>query len=117
MPERRTSPRVQAYRPVRVHKTTAPRVIESLTKDLSAGGVRCLSPTMIPVSTPVTVDIVLSNSHDTFTVTGKAMWFRMIPHSEQFDLGIAFSDLSPQNKRRLSVYLADLASKSPLVPA
>jgi len=116
-PERRSAPRIQTYNPVRLRKSGAPKVVETLTKNVSLGGLRCLSQTVFPVSTDVTVDLVLSQGEAPCTVTGRAVWLRIVPHSDQFDVGIAFTSISPETKRRLSAYLAILAEKTSEVPA
>ena len=60
VPERRSSPRVPTYQPIRLQKSGAPSVVETLTKDLSAGGVRCLSIPLFPVSSDLNVELVLT---------------------------------------------------------
>ena len=112
--DRRIGPRVRAYRPVQLFKPGSFPLVESLTKDLSVGGLRCLSPILIPVSTELRVELVLSTGDEPIEVRGKAAWLQEIPQSEQFDIGIAFLDLSPQTKRRLSVYLDRLSANTTL---
>ena len=112
MEERRASPRIRVYHPVRLHRPSTPQAVETLTKDLSVGGLRCISPELFPVSSELSIELVLSNGEEPFTVRGQTRWFRMIPNSDQFYVGISFLELSPQNKRRLSVYLERLAGKS-----
>lgn len=111
MEERRITPRVRAYRPVRLQKPGSPQVVETLSKDLALGGLRCLSPALFPVSTEVTVELVLSSGDEPLSARGKTVWFQTIPQSEQFDLGIAFTDLQPRTKRRLSAYLERLSNQ------
>ena len=110
--ERRATPRVRAYRPVRLQQTGIPRVVETLTKDLGMGGMRCVSPVLLPVSAEVSVELMLSTGAEPLTTRGRAVWFHTIPQSEQFDLGISFFDLPPTDKRRLSAYLERLSSIS-----
>ena len=110
--ERRKAPRYRTYHPVRIVKSREPHVVETLTKDVSRGGVRCLTPQLFPVSADLGVEMVLFRGEESFNVKGKAIWFRIIPHSDQFDLGISFLDMPPQDKRRLSVYLERLAERS-----
>ncbi len=113
--ERRRSPRVRAYRPVRLLHSHTPQVVETLTKDLAVGGLRCVSPTVFPVSTELTVELALSTRDEPLTVRGQLVWFRTIPYSEQFDLGIAFRDLPQPYIRRLSGYLANISSQTATV--
>ncbi|MBI4597973.1 MAG: PilZ domain-containing protein [Candidatus Omnitrophica bacterium] len=103
--ERRKTERVRTYHPVRIYKQREPKVVETLTKDVSAGGVRCVSPQLFPISSDLGVEMTLFKGEESLSVKGKAVWFRMLPHSDQFDLGISFLELSPQDKRRLSAYL------------
>ena len=115
--ERRSAPRIRAYRPVRLHNPSTPQVIETLTKDLSIGGLRCVSPTLLPVSTELNLELVLSTGDEPLTMRGRMAWFQVLPQSEQFDLGISFLDLAPRTKRRLSAYLERLSSQSVPVSA
>ncbi|MBI3996280.1 MAG: PilZ domain-containing protein [Candidatus Omnitrophica bacterium] len=119
--ERRAASRVQLYLPVRVAKAGYAQPIETLTKDLGIGGLRCLSSTVLPVTTPVDVELVLSGGQDAVTIRGRIAWFRTIPESEQFEVGISFLETSPQIKRRLSMYLDRLthsavSSETPSTP-
>lgn len=115
--ERRTSARVRVYGPVRLHLPRSPRLLETLTKDLSIGGLCCISSTAFPVSTPLNLELMLSDREGPITTRGRAAWFRSIPYSEQFDLGIEFFEIPVIDKRRLSVYLGRLAEKFPLLHA
>ena len=115
--ERRTSPRVRAYLPVRLRTPTALQTVETLTKDLSVGGLRCVSPILCPVSTEVGLELALSSGDEPMAVRGRTAWFRTIPESDQFDFGIVFLELSQQNKGRLSAYIERLSHRSSLIPA
>ena len=109
--ERREHSRIRAYLPVRLHSAVSPHTIETLTKDLGAGGIRFVSPVLCPVSTDVTVELLLS-SQGQFTARGKLSWFHTIPESEQFECGVIFTELSDENKRRLSAFFDHLPQKS-----
>ena len=110
--ERRSAQRYRTYCPVRLHPSSVIPVVETLTKDLSSGGLCCLSSTLFPVSTELQVELVVAVGSEPLSARGRAVWFRTIPQSDQFTLGIAFQDLSPHDKRRLSVYLDRLSSQS-----
>ena len=115
--ERRTSSRVRAYRPVRLHLSRSPRLLETLTKDISIGGVCCISSTAFPISTQFNLELILSTGEGPISARARTAWFRSIPYSEQFDLGVAFLEIPETDKRRLSVYLGRLSEKFPLIPA
>ena len=114
MEERRSVQRVKVYRPIRLQPANAPAVIETLTKDLGIGGVRCLCATPIPVSSEVSVELAFAQGDEPLSVRGRAAWFCTIPQSEQFDLGISFFEMSPRDKRRLSAYIDRLSSQQPI---
>lgn len=109
--ERRAQSRVRAYRPVRIHQPGNSRIIETLAKDLSEGGVCCLSPVALPIASEISIEIILSSGQEPLALHGKTAWFRIIPESEQFDLGITFSEVSPHMLRRLSGYLDHINQK------
>ena len=115
--ERRATSRIRAYRPVRLHLSRSPRVLETLTKDLSVGGVCCITSIPFPVSTKLNLELVLSSGEGPVTARGRAVWFRNIPHSDQFDVGISFSEIPGEDRRRLTAYLTRLSQKYPLIPA
>lgn len=112
--ERRAASRIRAYRPVRLHPTGRTRIIETLTKDLSEGGICCLSPVAIPVDSEINLELVLSTGQAPVSLRARTAWFRMIPHSEQFDLGLIFTEISDTDKRRLSAYLDHILSNPAL---
>lgn len=109
--ERRLAQRIAVYRPLRIHRHAGQRLVETLTKDLSSGGLRCLSPDPIPVASELTIDLVLSDRDEPLRLSARSVWFQNVPNSDQFEIGIAFHDVEPQHKRRLSTYLSHLSSK------
>ena len=115
--ERRKSPRIRAYLPMRLHRPDLHQAVETLTKDLSLDGVRYVSPMLSPVSTELKLELVLSTGREQLETRVKTAWFRTLPESEQFECGVSFVELSDENKRRLSVYLDHLSRLKCLVPA
>lgn len=109
--ERRAKSRIRAYRPVRLVQPGNSRIIETLTKDVSEGGLCCLSPVALPISSDIAVELSLSTGQEPLNIRGKTTWFRTIPESEQFDLGISFAEVSQADQRRLSAYLSHLSKK------
>ena len=117
IPERRAGARIRAYRPVRLRLLRSPRLLETLTKDLSVGGVCCITSTPFPVSTLLNLELILSSGEAPVSARGRAVWFRNIPHSDQFDVGVSFSEIQEDDRQRLSAYLKRLSQKYPLIPA
>lgn len=107
--ERRHHPRIACHLPVKLHWQDGPRAIETLTKDVSLGGVRCLSPLPRPVSAPVSIELTLGTSHEPIVARAAVSWFQSIPASEQFYLGIAFVRIEDHDSQFLSSYLTKIS--------
>jgi hypothetical protein len=103
--ERRSSVRVRAYHPVRLYRGGSPQPLETLTKDLGVGGMRSITLASVPVSTELRVELMLAKGDEPVSAKGKAVWFRTIPSSDQFEVGITFCDILERDKRRLSAYI------------
>jgi len=93
---------------VRLFPQGEAKIVQTLTKDLSAGGLRCLSPVPKAVSTVLTLELDLGQGTEPLNLRANVAWFRQVPESEQFYLGMAFQDLEPRTRERLSRYLAAL---------
>lgn len=111
--ERRRSPRVTCVLPLHISAEGTPKIIETLTKDLSAGGLRCLSPTAKPSTSRVALEITLGKGAQPFSLQARVVWFEAVPNSHQFYLGLAFDHLSEINTRRLSRYIEKLSAPQP----
>ncbi|HBQ38881.1 MAG: hypothetical protein A2Z92_00325 [Omnitrophica WOR_2 bacterium GWA2_63_20] len=103
--ERRRSPRIRCVLPVRLYPQGETKVIQTLTKDVSIGGLKCLSPLSKPVSTPLSVELDLGRDKTVMQVRARTVWFQQVPNGEQFYLGIMFDELSDRNRQLLSRYL------------
>ena len=85
--------------------------MQTLTKDLSSGGLRCVSQIPAPVASEFKIELTLAG-HEPFQAKGRTAWFSILPHSEQFDIGIVFTEVSQENQRRLSTYLDYLSRQA-----
>ena len=103
--ERRRFSRVSCYVPVRLFQDDPRHVLETLTKDLGPGGLRCLSPVFKPVSTPIVLELTLGAGEKPLGLRGQIVWFKIAPKSEQFDLGISFDSVSERDEAFLSSYI------------
>jgi hypothetical protein len=109
--ERRRFHRVPSVLPLRLFIRGGQHPIETLSKNLSLGGIKCLSPASQPVGTPVTIELGLGPSNDCLSLPATVSWFQTIPQSEQFFLGVTFDALSPQVTRLLSTDINHSASR------
>lgn len=111
--ERRRLPRIGCVLPVRLYSSeqpNVPKVIETLTKDLGSGGLRCLSPSEHTVSSPISLEITLGPGEKPLSLRAQIVWVETVPHSQQFYLGLAFHHLSDADTKRLSRYVEKISS-------
>lgn len=110
--ERRHSIRYRAYLPLRVQPSGEAGAVETLTKDLSMDGLRCMSPKPAPVASDTRLELMLATAQEPLALRAVVRWFRSMPYSDQFELGLAFEHVSPQSARRLSTYLGRIGGNS-----
>ncbi len=111
--ERRQQVRFRTYRPVRVRALTSSHFIETLTKNLSMGGLRCVSSQIFPVASELNIELLCFPGEEPLTFRGRTTWFQMLSNSEGIDLGVSFVNTTEFNKRRLSVCLERLFEQPP----
>ena len=115
--ELRRAPRVRCYLPIRLYPQGEHRVIETLSKDLGLGGVSCLSPISLPMSTPLTVEILLGQGEPPIHLQSRVSWFTELSDGEQFQLGLSFDHVNEFEARQLSLCITRFTSHlSPSTP-
>lgn len=100
--ERRKTPRVRCYLPVRLYPQGEQRVIETLSKDLGLDGLSCLSPVHRPVASPLAVEINLGQGQPPLHLRATLSWFTEVANGEQFQLGLNFDPMTEVESRQLS---------------
>lgn len=99
--EKRIHPRKKAYLPVSLYPHAKPLAMDTLTKDISGEGVRCISQTATPNKSTFRIEIHFpSGNQESLTLQGQQKWSRPIPGSEQLEIGIAFMDIPPALQER-----------------
>ena len=110
--DRRERPRASCVLPVRLMPLGERTIIETLTKNVSTGGVKCISSIERPVGTRMSVELDLGDRREPVRARGLVSWFGMVPDSDQFFIGITFTELEPDDRRHLSGYLDKLLHAS-----
>ena len=72
----------------------------SITKDISAGGLGCAVRELIPVGSPIYVEIYVPPLNRTVCAKGQVV--RVAAQRNQFDLGIRFLQIDPKDKQELN---------------
>jgi len=74
------------------------RVLNALTKDISPGGVRVMTNVNLPVGTLLRLEIGLARRRKLIQAVGTVRWARSIYEEELFELGVEFTQISPEDK-------------------
>jgi len=104
--ERREAPRTRVQLPVRIKGTGMIRWAETMMRDLSTMGFRCtMYGAFWPVGTRVSFEMPLFPAADPFTGMAQVIHMGEVPYSDQYYVGLEFSNLSPDALRQLGLYL------------
>lgn len=72
------------------HEANDGKGIKAITRDLSLGGARILSPKSYPVDTVMRIQINLKKSGQVIKLDGIVRWSRISPDEETYELGVEF---------------------------
>lgn len=101
--EKRRSPRVKVYTPLRYQIRGESRPENILTDNLSAHGIAFTSDKFIAPKTVVMLEFnVLSR---TLRPIGKVVWSHTLSHSDRFRSGIEFLEIEPGERNYILDYL------------
>lgn len=76
-------------------------IVNALTKDISPGGVRIMTDVNLPAGTLLKLEIVLSQRRRRLRAAGIVRWARSVYGEDLFEMGIEFSQISPEDKMLL----------------
>ena len=68
----------------------------SLTQDISAGGIRIMTDSPLPVDSNVKFEIALSRTRRLVNGTGKVRWLNSLFEDQVFEAGLEFTELGPE---------------------
>jgi len=108
--ERRKFVRMGSDFPVQLRhiKPNAPmQVHNSLSQDLSEGGIQVSSFYFYPVHSKMMVELFLNTDAASVKTIGKVVWVEQIPYQDVFKVGIEFSGLSAFNQSCLRALISE----------
>ena len=101
--EKRRFPRIQLKIPLRYQIRGGHDFDNSISDDISLGGLRFVNRKFIPPLTDVMLEInVLSRA---LNPIGRVAWSSPLPHSDWYNLGIEFIEMDAGEKNYLSDYI------------
>lgn len=77
----------------------------SLTRDISKGGIGLLVQKFVPKDTNLIMELSLSPKSEPLLAVGKVKWVRKLGYGDRYRLGMQFTDISQSAQNRLSEYL------------
>jgi c-di-GMP-binding flagellar brake protein YcgR len=80
---------------------TEKTLLNALTRDVSPGGTRLVTNTLLPVGTLLKMEIALSRRRRLVRAMGVVRWARSMFEEEWFEIGVEFIQVSPEDKMLL----------------
>jgi len=102
--ERRKFARIKSDFPVQqrlMPQGNSQRIHNSISKDLSEGGIQLSSFYFYPVNTRIMLDVFLACDEEPVHATGKVVWIEQIPYQERYKIGVQFSDVNEDSRQYL----------------
>ena len=101
--EKRRFPRLKLHTPIRFQVRGQPQFENTISSDISLGGLSFSGNSFIPPQTPVMIEVnVLSK---VLRAIGKISWAQPLAHSYRNRMGIEFLEMDRPEKDYLNEYL------------
>ena len=113
--ERRRWTRLRSYLPVRFQDLRTQRFVETLSKDISAGGVQCLSHEFLPASRELLIEVSIFRATPPMKARARVAWIQQVPHADQYCVGLEFLQTPKAFQDELQTYIESAATTSSTV--
>lgn len=101
--EKRKTPRVALRAPICFWAKGTHAFNNTISYDISLGGIGCISDNFIAPQTPVVLEISFFSF--LLKAIGKISWASPLPHSDRYRLGMEFLEFDPKDKNILAEYI------------
>ncbi len=102
--EKRKEERFECFVPVEGKEGTS--FDSTQTIDISKNGIGFISSKSVPLDKKIAVELVLNPPSDPLVVLGQVKWVRQISDSENYRVGMWFSEVLSGSSSRLVKYLS-----------
>lgn len=109
--ERRKYPRIDTHIPVKFRKlsqTAGASGLDSISKDLSEGGIRIRTPEFIAMAMRLILEMRTPVSDEPLKVIFKVAWIRKDETTDEYELGGKFLEMSKDDKKALLDYISGI---------
>ena len=116
--EKRSCPRINARLPLQFKDIQRPIEVYagSLTKDISEGGVRFTSSEFLSIFTRLLLEVSVPSFSRPIKAISKVAWIQKMPRSTQYDVGLQFMDMTEEDKKHLSSFIAKSPAPAIVTP-
>jgi len=77
------------------------QIHNTLSKDISEGGLQLSSFYFYPVNSRILMEVYLSGDSEPVKTVGKVVWVEQLPYQDRYKVGIEFSDLDEEGRGHL----------------
>lgn len=105
--ERRQSERADSRCPLRYQFKGQPNFYDTITRDISEGGLRFITNQFIPAFAELFLEVSLRPSTEPVRAAAKVSWVQKVPHSDQYYVGAHFTELNQEHKKNISERLLE----------
>lgn len=116
--ERRRFPRINARLPLQYKDIQRPIETYSgtLTRDIGEGGIRFIANEFLSIFTRLLVEASIPSFSRPIKAISKVAWIRKIPSGNQYDVGVQFMDMTEEDKKHLTSFIAKSPAPKVVVP-
>lgn len=100
--ERRKNERIVSRCPLRYQFKGQPSFVDTITRDISEGGLRFITNEFIPAFADLFLELSLRPAMEPVRTAAKVAWIQKIPHSDQYHIGARFTDINEELKKNIS---------------
>ncbi len=101
--ERRRYPRWDARFPVKIRELGEKGFYAgSLSRDISAGGIKIITDKFIPKGTQLALELFLENRKRLINAKARVAWLEQLPYrDDSYNVGLEFEEINPSYKKEL----------------
>ncbi|MBU2541200.1 MAG: PilZ domain-containing protein [Candidatus Omnitrophica bacterium] len=109
--ERRKHKRLNKRFPVHFRIKTTNKYGDTLSCDVSGGGIRVMIQNFIAPKTDFMLEFSINDFFQIISAVGKVVWTKKVPHSDRYQLGIEFKEIPSKVKEVITQFIEDCFSK------
>ena len=96
--EKRQHLRIGLRLPIRYQITSTEEFGNTLTSNISLGGVRIFTDQFMPPDTKLNLEINFINLSKMINAFGNTVWSQRIPYTDRYEAGINFTEITQKDK-------------------